>query len=173
MKGFTAMRALLPIAVLACLFPLAACGDPAPTYVDQAWVRVSPNKDSPSAGYFTVHGGDAATTLRGVLTDRAIRVEMHESVKGEGGVMSMKPIESVDIPAKGTVAFAPGGKHLMLWSVNQDAVDQGKMPMTFLFSNGDRIIVDAVVQKAGASPAAASPTPTSNSATKPQDHADH
>lgn len=168
MKGFTAMRALLPIAVLACLLPLAACGDPAPTYVDQAWVRVSPNKDSPSAGYFTVHGGDVATTLRGVLTDRAIRVEMHESMKGEGGMMSMKPIDSVDIPAKGTVAFAPGGKHLMLWNVNQDAVNQGKMPMTFLFSNGDRIIVDAVVQQAGASP-----TPASNSAAKPQEHADH
>ncbi len=173
MKGLPAMRALLPIAVLACLAPLAACGDPAPTYVDQAWVRVSPNKDSPSAGYFTVHGGDVATTLRGVLTDRAIRVEMHESVKGDNGVMSMKPIDSVEIPAKGTVAFAPGGKHLMLWNLNQDAVDQGKMPMTFLFSNGDRIIVDAVVQKPGAAPSPANPAPVDNSAAKPQDHADH
>ncbi len=143
------MRALLPIAVLAAPLFLAACGDPAPTYVDQAWIRVSPNKDSPSAGYFTVHGGEVATKLRGVLTDRAIKVEMHESTS-EGGVMKMKPVDSVDIPAKGTVAFAPGGKHIMLWSLNQDAIDQGKMPLTFLFSNGDRIIVDAVVQKAGA-----------------------
>lgn len=162
------MRALLSIAVLACVAPLAGCGDPAPTYVDQAWIRVSPNKDSPSAGYFTVHGGDVATTLRGVLTDRAIRVEMHETVKDKNGMMSMKAIDSVDIPAKGTVAFAPGGKHLMLWSVNQDAVNQGKMPMTFLFSNGDRIIVDAVVQKAGAAG-----IPANRTAAKAQDHSDH
>lgn len=162
------MRALFSTAALAGLLTLAACGDPSPTYVDQAWVRVSPNKDRPSAAYFTVHGGDEATTLRGVLTDRAIRVEMHETLKGANGVMSMKPVDSVEIPAKGTVAFAPGGKHLMLWSVNQDAIDQGKMPMTFLFSNGDRIIVDAVVQKPGA------PTVEADGgAANAQDHAAH
>ena len=67
--------------------------------------------------------------------------------------MTMKPIDSVDIPAKGKVVFAPGGKHIMLWGINPDAVAQGKMPLTFLFSNGDRIIVDAVVQKPGAAAA--------------------
>lgn len=140
------MRAIFPALALFSLASLAACGDPAPTYVDQAWIRVSPNADSPSAGYFTVHGGEAPVTLRGVLTDRAQRVEMHESVE-QGGMMTMRPVESVDVPAKGTVVFAPGGKHIMLWGVNPAAVEQGKMPLTFLFSNGDRIIVDAVVQK--------------------------
>lgn len=140
------MRAIFPAMALFSLASLAACGDPAPTYVDQAWIRVSPNADSPSAGYFTVHGGEAPVTLRGVLTDRAQRVEMHESLE-QGGVMTMRPVESVEVPAKGTVAFAPGGKHIMLWGINPAAVEQGKMPLTFLFSNGDRIIVDAVVQK--------------------------
>lgn len=140
------MRAIFPALALFSLASLAACGDPAPTYVDQAWIRVSPNADSPSAGYFTVHGGEAPVTLRGVLTDRAQRVEMHESVE-QGGMMTMRPVESVDVPAKGTVVFAPGGKHIMLWGVNPAAVEQGKMPLTFLFSNGDRIIVDAVIQK--------------------------
>lgn len=158
------MRALIPVLALLAPLSLAACGDPAPTYVDQAWVRVSPNKDSPSAGYFTAHAGDLPVTLRGVLTDRALRVEMHESVK-EGGVMTMKPIDSVDIPAKGKVVFGPGGKHIMLWGINPDAVEQGKMPLTFLFSNGDRIIVDAVVQKPGAAAAA-----SDNSASEHEGH---
>lgn len=140
------MRAIFPAMALFSLASLAACGDPAPTYVDQAWIRLSPNADSPSAGYFTVHGGDAPVTLRGVLTDRAQRVEMHESLE-QGGMMTMRPVESVEVPAKATVTFAPGGKHIMLWGVNPAAVEQGKMPLTFLFSNGDRIIVDAVVQK--------------------------
>lgn len=140
------MRAIFPAMALFSLASLAACGDPAPTYVDQAWIRLSPNADSPSAGYFTVHGGDAPVTLRGVLTDRAQRVEMHESLE-QGGMMTMRPVESVEVPAKATVTFAPGGKHIMLWGVNPAAVEQGKMPLTFLFSNGDRIIVDAVIQK--------------------------
>ncbi|MET0250442.1 MAG: copper chaperone PCu(A)C [Sphingobium sp.] len=143
------MHARLALAALMLPFVLTACGDPAPTYIDQAWVRLSPNKDRPSAGYFVAHGGDAGGQLRGVLTDYALKVEMHESVE-ENGVMKMKPVSSVDIPAKGTVAFAPGGKHLMLWGVNDTAISRGKMQMTFLMANGDRLLVDAVIRQPGA-----------------------
>lgn len=149
------MHARLTFAALIIPFTLAACGDPAPTYIDQAWVRLSPNKDTPSAGYFVAHGGDAGGQLRGVLTDYALKVEMHETVE-ENGVMKMKPVTSVDIPAKGEVAFAPGGKHLMLWGVNDTAISRGKMELTFLMANGDRLLVDAVIRQPGTA-AAASP----------------
>ena len=154
------MRGPLALIALAAPLALAACGDPAPTYIDQAWIRLSPNKDRPSAGYFVAHGGDSATRLRGVLTDYALKVEMHESVE-ENGVMTMKPINSVDIPAKGTVTFAPGGKHLMLWGVNDTAISRGKMQLTFLLDNGDRLLVDAVIRKPEG---AAAPAPSDNSA---------
>ncbi|ALR22128.1 MULTISPECIES: copper chaperone PCu(A)C [Sphingobium] len=156
------MRAILPFLALAAPLVLSACGDPAPTYIDQAWVRLSPNKDTPSAGYFVAHGGASDVQLRGVLTDYALKVEMHESVS-ENGVMTMKPISSVDIPAKGKVAFAPGGKHLMLWGVNDTAISRGTMQLTFLLSNGDRLLVDAVIQKPGAAAPAA----------KTDEHKDH
>lgn len=155
------MRAPLALIALAAPLALAGCGDPAPSYVDQAWVRLSPNKDTPSAGYFVAHGGDAGVQLRGVMTDYALKVEMHESV-GKDDMMSMQPIESVDVPAKGTVAFAPGGKHLMIWGVNDTAISRGKMQLTFLMSNGDRLLVDAVIRKpdgsASAAPAAGNAT---------------
>lgn len=128
---------------------LAACADPPPLYVDQAWVKLNANPEAPAAGYFVVHGGAEAVDLRGVITDRALRVELHESAAGNGGMIEMKPIEKAAIPAKTPVSFAPGGKHLMLWGVNKEAIGQGKLPLTFLFSNGDRIIVDAVIRKAG------------------------
>ncbi|WP_300398525.1 copper chaperone PCu(A)C [uncultured Sphingobium sp.] len=156
------MRGPLALIALAAPLALTACGDPAPTYIDQAWIRLSPNKDRPSAGYFVAHGGDSATRLRGVLTDYALKVEMHESVE-ENGVMTMKPINSVDIPAKGTVTFAPGGKHLMLWGVNDTAISRGKMQLTFLLDNGDRLLVDAVIRKPEGA-AAATPAPADNSA---------
>ena len=151
-----AIRAPFLLLALAAPLALTACGDPAPTYIDQAWVRLSPNKDTPSAGYFIAHGGDAATQLRGVLTDYALKVEMHESMD-HGGMMMMQKLDSVDIPAKTKVAFAPGGKHLMIWGVNDTAISRGKMTLTFLLANGDRLLVDAVIQKAGA--AAPAPAP--------------
>lgn len=159
------MRAPLALVALAAPLALSGCGDPAPAYVDQAWVRLSPNKDTPSAGYFVAHGGDSGAQIRGVITDYALKVEMHES-KDKNGMMSMQPVDSVDVPAKGTVAFAPGGKHLMLWGVNDTAINRGKMQLTFLMGNGDRLLVDAVIRKpegAGGAPAAA----------KPDEHARH
>lgn len=157
------MRAPFALIALAAPLALTACGDPAPSYIDQAWVRLSPNKESPSAGYFVAHGGDAGVQIRGVMTAYAVRVEMHESVMDKG-VMTMKPIDSVDVPAKGEVAFAPGGRHLMLWGINDAAINQGKMELTFLMSDGKRLLVDAVIRKPEAAGAAA---------TKPAAHEGH
>jgi copper(I)-binding protein len=83
------------------------------------------------------------------MTDYAFKFEMHESMD-HGVMMTMKPLDSVEIPAKGKVAFAPGGKHLLIWGVNDTAISRGKMTFTFLLSNGDRLLVDAVIQKPGA-----------------------
>lgn len=140
------MRAAFALFALAACLSLTSCGDPAPSYIDQAWVRLSPNENMPSAGYFVAHGGDAGTQLRGVITDYALKVEMHESVSKDG-VMTMQPIDSVDVPPKAEVAFAPGGKHLMIFGVNDTAISRGKMQLTFLMGNGDRLLVDAVIRK--------------------------
>ena len=60
------MRAPLALIALAAPLALAGCGDPAPSYVDQAWVRLSPNKDTPSAGYFVAHGGGRFSADRAI-----------------------------------------------------------------------------------------------------------
>ena len=44
----------------------------------------------------------------------AARAEMHRTVR-RGDLMSMEPIpEGLEIPAGGSVSFAPGGLHVML-----------------------------------------------------------
>ncbi|HEX7873760.1 MAG TPA: copper chaperone PCu(A)C [Sphingobium sp.] len=138
------LTALLPAVALVAL---SAC-EKAPLYVDQAYIRTSPNAETPSAGYFTVHAGDDPVTLRDVTTEAAVRVEMHDSVM-KNGMMSMEKLDSIDIPAKGVLKFEPGGHHLMLWNLNPAVAATGKVTLTLLFSNGDRILVDAVVQKTG------------------------
>jgi copper(I)-binding protein len=132
------------------VFALGGC-EQRPLYVDGAYIRLSPNPETPSSGYFTVHGGAQPVTLRDVTTDAAVRIEMHDSVM-KNGMMSMRQIDSVDIPAKSVVRFEPGGRHLMLWQVNPGVAATGKITLTFLFSNGDRILVDAAIQKTGEAP---------------------
>lgn len=146
------MRLLHFAAILATPLALAACADPAPLYVDQAWIKLNANPEAPSSGYFMIHGGPEAVTLRGVRTEGALRIEMHDNVM-KNGMMTMVPIDSVEVPAETKVAFAPGGKHLMIYGVNPAVVKEGKLSLMFIFSNGDRLPVDAVIQKAGAAEA--------------------
>jgi periplasmic copper chaperone A len=127
---------------------LSACAPAKVLYVDQAWVRLSANDGMPSGGYFTVHGGEEDVRLLSVISPAVLRVELHESIERDG-VMSMQTVNGVNIPARTDVAFGPGGTHLMIWGINQGIRKQGKLPLTFIFSNGDRIIVDAVIRATG------------------------
>lgn len=138
----------LMAAALALPLALSACAEPEPLYVDQAWVRASGSPDRPSAAYFTVHGGPEPVELRAVQTDYALRSEIHESMSKDG-MMHMEPISSVPIAAGEEVKFAPGGKHVMLFGMDNRAVQAGKIGLTFLFSNGDRIVVEAPVRRQG------------------------
>lgn len=132
---------------------VSACAPAKVLFVDQAWVRLSANDGMPSAGYFTVHGGEEDVRLLSVISPAVLRIEMHESVKRDG-IMSMQPVNGIDIPARTDATFGPGGAHLMIWGINQGIRKQGKLPLTFIFSNGDRIIVDAAIRAAGSSEAA-------------------
>ena len=152
-------RLLAPL-LLGLTFILSACAPDRVLYVDQAWVRLSPNEDMPSAGYFTVHGGQEDVRLLSVISPAVLRVELHESIERDG-VMSMQTVNGVNIPARQDMAFQPGGAHLMIWGINAAVKDQGKLPLTFVFSNGDRIIVDAVIRAPNASTA---PPPAHNHA---------
>jgi len=149
------MRLLFSLmATAVTLLATAGCSNPKPLYVDGGYVRLNANPAGPSAAYFTLHGGDDQVILRDVTTDSAVRLEIHESMT-QGGMASMKPVDTIDVPAGKTVQLAPGGKHMMLWTINPQAIVAGKMTFTFIFSNGDRILADAVIQKPDGSAAAA------------------
>lgn len=124
--------------------------NPPNLYVDRAYVALSANPDAPSALYFTVHGGAKDTKLLNVLIDSALRYKMHESVK-TGSMTEMKALEYAVIPAGKDVAFKPGGKHVMVWGISKQAIAANKMPVIFVFQNGDRIEFDAQFQQPGAS----------------------
>jgi len=134
------MRRLPPL-LLAAL-PLASCGKPQAITIDNAWVRLAAVPKNPAAAYFTIHGGAKDETLVSVDTAVAIRSEMHESMDA-GGMSTMKPIASVPIPAGGTVTFAPGGKHVMLFGLSPAIAPGGQVRLHFTFADGRTI--DAAV----------------------------
>jgi len=141
--------AFAPLAALA----LVSCAKDEELYVDKSWVVLAAVPGNPAAAYFTIHGGPQANALISVSVEPAIKSEIHESVSKDG-MMTMAPLDSVPVPAKSTVVFAPGGKHVMLFELRSTVKPGGTLQLQMNFSGGDKLLVDAPVFAAGQAPEA-------------------
>lgn len=141
--------------VLALPLALAACQQSPESRVEQGWVRLAAVPGRPAAGYLTVRGGPTDATLVSVSSPAARRVELHESMAaGHAGMqgMTMRPIGQVAVPAGGEVAFAPGGKHLMLFDVAPGVKPGGTIRLVLSFANGTTLDTTARAVAAGDPP---------------------
>jgi periplasmic copper chaperone A len=145
MRGF-------PGLVAAALL-VAGCAQPAELAVADAWVRLPAVAGRPGAAYFTLRGGPQGDTLLAVSTPAALRAELHET-RDQGGTKSMRPVRDVAVPARGTVEFAPGGRHVMLFDLGPGVKAGTRVPLAFAFAGGKRIEAQAVVVGAGDPPPA-------------------
>jgi periplasmic copper chaperone A len=104
----------------------------------------------PGAAYFTLHGGPQPSHLISLSSPIVIRIELHESMM-KGQVSVMKPLDmGVPVPAGGTVVFAPGGKHAMLFDINPKVKPGETIPLTFAYADGHTVAVDAIARAPGA-----------------------
>jgi copper(I)-binding protein len=139
-----------PWLVAGCALLLAGCHRHTHDLrVEQAWVRLAAAPGRPAAAYFTIHGGPAANRLIAVDSPAAGSSELHESMKSGQDMASMQRLDGVDVPAGGTVAFAPGGYHVMLFGVGARPKPGDTMPLKASFAKGDPIAVEAKVVGAG------------------------
>ncbi len=145
----------LALAVLATV-PLAsrAAELPAPrstVTARDAWLRATPPGATVAAGYLSLVGGERPARLVGATCERAARVEIHATLE-QDGMMSMRPVVGVDVPARGRVALAPMGTHLMLIGLDAPLVAGQRVRLTLSFADGSNLPVEATVRPAGAMP---------------------
>jgi len=76
------------------------------------------------------------------------RIELHE-VGMSGGLMTMRQMADVPLPAGATVEFAPAGNHAMLFGVDARITPGTAIPMLFTFKSGAKIEVEAKTVAAG------------------------
>lgn len=111
-----------------------------------AVVRLAAAPGRPSVGYFTLVGGAVPERLVAAGSSAAARVELHQSVM-TSGVMRMEPVVGVDLPARGTVRFAPGGLHLMIFGLKPGSA--ATIPLTLRFASGTTLTVTARAEAMG------------------------
>jgi periplasmic copper chaperone A len=85
----------------------------------------------------------------GVLkSDSAVLVEMHKS-ESVGGMEKMLMVDNVPVPAHQSVAFAPGGFHLMCMSPAESMKPGSSVPVTLTFEGDVSLTSDFPVRSAG------------------------
>lgn len=133
--------------LVACALLLAACSTGALQVVN-AWARPAPAGELTAAYFLVSNGTGEADTLLGVSTDAAGTAELHMSMPsgdGDSGMMTMMPVESVEVPAGGEVVFDPGGYHVMLFDLGQELAVGDHFTMTLHFAVAGDIEVEVAV----------------------------
>ena len=107
-------RTILLILASLLIAPVVSATSMAPAVrAEHAWIRLLPG-DLPAAGYMVLKNlTDQPQTLVSASSADFGKVMLHQSVR-TSGVQHMEHVDSVVIPAHGTIEFKPGGYHLML-----------------------------------------------------------
>ena len=116
--------------------------------IEKPWMRLI-IKARPAAGYFTLHNdNDAPVQLTGASSTGCGMLMLHRT-KEEGGVEKMLPVQSLAVPAHGSVSFAPGGYHLMCMQPAASMAVGGNVPVTLKFADGQTLTAEFPVKGAG------------------------
>ena len=103
------------------------------------WARATPPKAPSAGGYLTiVNAGKEPDRLIAAASPLAGKADFHEMAMKDG-VMTMRPLAGIDIPAGGTVALAPAGIHIMFTELKGDLKPGGAMPVTLTFEKAGKV----------------------------------
>ncbi|MEO7247693.1 MAG: copper chaperone PCu(A)C [Novosphingobium sp.] len=92
----------------------------------------------PGAAYFTVNNGtDAPISIVTVEVAASDMAMMHETLQ-TGGHSAMQMLGKVDVPAHQSVAFAPGGKHVMVTGMSPNLKANTMTYLTLTYGDGDK-----------------------------------
>jgi len=139
---------------LLLLFLLAGCAAPpiqsAPTgdalRIENPVARPAPAGQN-SAAYFTIiNPSPEGDHLLSAASGVAMFTELHETYS-ENGVMRMRHhADGVPVPALASLAFAPGGNHVMLMKLRQELTPGQTFTLTLTFSDAGEIEVTVPVR---------------------------
>lgn len=112
--------------------------------VSGAWVSPTVPGQSVGAAYMRLRSEQDAAVVK-IETDASSAAEIHQ-MTAVNDVMRMRRLERVELPAKQTVEFAPGGRHVMLMDLRHPlrVGDSVRIILTLRLGNG-RMVRESVV----------------------------
>jgi copper(I)-binding protein len=119
--------------------------------IGHPWSRATPGGAKVGGGYLTItNNGSAPDKLLSATTAAADHVEIHEMATKDGVMTMRHQPNGVTIEPGKTVAFAPGGYHLMLMGLKGPLKEGDRLKATLAFEKAGPIDVTINVEGIGA-----------------------
>ncbi len=120
--------------------------------ISNEWLRQSSSTSKNTAAYFKINNtSDKDIIINGIETEKGIcdRTEIHGYKNDVGDVKKMYKLQSITIPAKSEIEFAPGSFHVMLLGLKnpimKDANIKISLKMSYADANSKEIIPDLTI----------------------------
>jgi copper(I)-binding protein len=114
--------------------------------ISDAWTRPTAAGMPMGVAYFVVRNeGADDDAIIAATTPAAASVEIHQTTIADG-MARMRPLREIRVPAKGRVAIAPGGIHLMLVDLAAPLAAGTRVPLVLRFRNAGRVEVRLTVE---------------------------
>lgn len=131
------------VCIALCVFFIASHAHAA--QVHDAWSPPSLIGSSTGIAYLTLTS-DADDALIAVTSPAASTIELHTHRK-DNGVLRMRKLERIALPAGKTVTLAPRGHHLMLFSLTTPLKEGTSFPITLRFAHAKPVTVTVQVSQ--------------------------
>lgn len=141
----TKARRGVRLALLAVL-AASATASMAEVTVTDPWIRGTVTGQAETGAFMTIKSTEALK-LMGASTPVAHKVEIHR-MEMDQGVMRMRPMNSLEIPANSAVALKPGSYHVMLFGVSKPLAAGEMVPMKLQFQNKEGKTISTTIQAA-------------------------
>jgi hypothetical protein len=113
------------------------------------WARATPGRPRNGGAYLTIKGGASGDELTGVESAVAKKTQLHGH-SNENGVMKMRQVKGIMVPAGGMAMLKPGGYHVMLMKLKHALKKGESFPLTLHFAKAGKVTVEVKIMSVGA-----------------------
>ncbi|MDH5680012.1 MAG: copper chaperone PCu(A)C [Spirochaetota bacterium] len=107
-----------------------------PLMIVKPWIRLRPPGMKVTGGFVKLENpNNSPVKLISAESDICEATELHEMIH-EKNVMKMKKVDSIEVPANGTMDLKPGGYHLMFINLKKPLKADQKVTVKFSYEKG-------------------------------------
>jgi periplasmic copper chaperone A len=145
-SAFSMTSRAFAFAALALLASCNGASEQPALAIEDAWALATAEGQTSSAAYFTIANRGREDRLLSVSSPVG-EASIH-STAIDNGVMRMRPLDSLDIPANSNVELAPHGTHIMLMGLDSPIEAGASVPLVLGFEQSGELQVNATARPA-------------------------